>query len=63
MTALEYDHDTVDIGFGEISTLGSMSADAVIVPALLIHPFAFRGGVMKQIFGIEIPARLRTSAN
>jgi hypothetical protein len=58
MAALEYDHDTVDIGFGEISTLGSMSADAVIVPALLIHPFAFRGGVMKRMFGIETPRTL-----
>jgi len=58
MAALEYDHDTIDIGFGEISTLGSMSADAMIVPALLNHPFAFRGGVMKQIFGIEIPRTL-----
>ena len=26
--------------------------------SLLIHPFAFRGGVMKQIFGIEIPRTL-----
>jgi hypothetical protein len=58
MAALEYDHDTIDIGFGEISTLGSMSADAMILPVLLIHPFAFRGGVMKQIFGIEIPRTL-----
>jgi hypothetical protein len=30
MAALEYDHDTIDIGFGEISSLGSMSADAMI---------------------------------
>jgi hypothetical protein len=58
MAALEYDHDTIDIGFGEISTLGSMSADAMIVPALLIHPFAFRGGAMKQIFGIKISRTL-----
>ena len=34
-----------------------MSADAMIVPALLMHPFAF-GGVMKQIFGIDIPHTL-----
>ena len=57
MAALAYDHDTIDIGFGETSTLGSMSADAMIVPALLMHPFAF-GGVMKQIFGIDIPHTL-----
>jgi hypothetical protein len=30
MAALAYDHDTIDIGFGEISTLGSMSARAAI---------------------------------
>jgi hypothetical protein len=29
MAALEYDHDTVNIGFGEILTLASMSADGI----------------------------------